>query len=285
VRRWRANADPRIRSLERKAKESGDPEAMSQWFWARQRAGGRDAFEAAREESDWLWNVERPRIEADYKKEGEANRAEAMKVLRSLHKRIKRSKRKDLYSLRDWARSVVGSQVVDEALAPTREENERINDYWKGVADQVLERRKVLGESLRDHALAPPISPGPEELEFRFHRTSTFSTQGYGADRYARLGAEGDVSYLTYMGFEARMERDSGEEGDLIPGPFPGTSRGRSRYNEGWRSLVKVRGPLDVEVLRARQEAWKDRDWDGYMVTVLGHPSEHRPGSFPRPIP
>lgn len=275
--RWRSNVDPAVRELERIAKASGVPEDMQRWFRRRQQAGGRDAFRAVLEERDWLWNVERPRIEAAYKEAHAKIDEAAMKALRNLHKRIGRSKRRDLLSLEGWARDVVGDDVVDRVLAPYNAERERVTSFWFGIRDQVRERNRELAEARLDAALSSEFYEGDEELEYRFHRTSTHSSVGYGADGYARRGAEDDVKFLEHMELEARMEQDPGEPWGPGGPPRSPFIRGVGAYawirpGQGWRSFVRVKEPLDVLILQARQEAWKDRDWAGYLETILGIP-------------
>lgn len=265
--------DAGIRELGRRA-VAGDPEATRAWFRARQRAGGRDGLAAVEEERRWIWDVEQPRIEAAWEAERDRIDREAMTALRCLHPRIRRSRRKNLDSLSQWADQVAGTDVVTEVLAPFRQEKEAVHARFRAMADEVMDRKGELRELRLDLARTAKARPGPNELEFDFTPTATYRSTGYNADSYARRKAEDDVLWLQHMGFEARAEQEPGEPwGPGGPPRTPGVwgigSYAWIRRGQGWRSYVKVAEPEDAMVLRAQLAAMKALDWDGYLAVVI----------------
>lgn len=262
-------SDERIRELERLVAQ-GDPEATRHWFRMRQRGGGRDAFLAVREEREWLWQVERPRIDVAWRAAARRFDDEAMAALRALHPRIRRSRRKDYQSLLDWANEVVGLDAAQAAVMEIESRKETVYNLFRQEAQAVMDRRQELEELRLTISMQVEPKPGDQELEFRFHSTQTHSTVGYGADHYARIGAAADVAFLKHSGFATRAEQVPGEPWPESGPPRTWGIRGVGAYawiraGQGWRSFVKVEGPDDAEILRARQDYMKSRDWSGYF--------------------
>lgn len=262
----RRNADPRIRRRGRgEHLRTAEPQRYEAWLRERQRKGDRDGFAAVLEQIDFHRQDERPQIEAWNREQLEQLGQDAMETLRSLHKRIKRSKRRHFDSLRLWAEQVAGVEAVEAALRPHGEAIYFHEVEATRIADAARQKlADLLALKLSMSWTAEP-ERGPDWIVYGENRASTHTTQGHGAMRYARLGARGNEAFIRHQGFEARVELERGE---------PWGPRGAPRYatfrpGEGYVVYVKALAPLDVEILKARQEEWRRRDWRSFYDQVL----------------
>jgi hypothetical protein len=91
------------------------------------------------------------------------------------------------------------------------EEVERIKDRWMPRAERVsryaVAREERFKRVLRRLARDVPVSAGDAPLHFETVWRSTYSTQGWGADRYARNAAQAYVDKAVQHGLRAEVER------------------------------------------------------------------------------
>lgn len=214
----------------------------------------------------------------------------AMAALRRLHKRIKRSKRRDLDNLAGWAAQVVGEEAVAEVLAPFLAERGQIIRSGQAAVTEIHDRRRLVERDLARTSWQATPRRGEEARQFRFVRTSTFSSGGFSAGYHASQVARDDaVLFLLSQGFPAHMEHEPGEARPSVD--WRGRSR-EIRIGDGFRVDTRAREPLDVEILRWRQRSWQSPDlvyevdnlFDlpeeirrDYFLTVLWDPREPQP--------
>jgi len=262
----RRNADETIRDLERKA-ATGDPKAIVAYARERLRRGlpvtawELQAFEpdprerlryliAADRDMDDIPNQIRARHEAAI---GEINER-AMASLRVLSPRIRRSRRRHVDSLEQWAGSVVGSEPVRAVMDPVDAERTAATKHYQEEYAEWASRRAEI--EVLVHQIAWPAKPrrGDLETEFTFRATATHATVGLGAEGYARNGARDDAIFLASQGFDSRIERDPGRQHEGFD--FRG---GRHIYRSGDGYRVFIQGVLellDAEILRLREDGW-----------------------------
>lgn len=129
------------------------------------------------------------------------------------------------------------------AFQPLREAREAafdaLSDLWSGL-------RKDVERELDEAAQGAEVRPGPARMLTEVW-TSSYSSQGLGASRYARQSAELTASQVRALGITASVKRETGG------GPKP------ADYLEHWQVFVEVEGDLDVEILKRRKVPL--RDW------------------------
>lgn len=146
---------------------------------------------------------------------------------------------------------LLDADTFEVLAAPHRAEGDALSARWQAV-------RPALDAALTEAAQAAPIAAGPER-EVRTVWTSTYSTQGYGASRYARASADMAASELRTLGVDARIERR------VLPGA-PAARGPWSTYEPGEHFVVlaHLASIADVELVRRRKvplRAWVAACW------------------------
>lgn len=270
----RRNSDEALRRAERVATRDADRVARARLIAERRRAGelvcafdALDVEDEPRERFRLLGAAisELPgydTIEADYRAERARIEEAGMIAMREANPRVARSRRATFEDLAGWA------EEIDSAGAG------RVAGEFRARLEDARERAMNRGAAARDmraaldvlrHRVAWDTEPlhGDQALEYYFSSPSTYSTQGYGADGYARRAAEDKAIFLASQGFDSRIERVPGERRDSID------YRGRPTtitVGDGYRVIaVGVREPLDTEILRLRDNGWT------YTSHIFGH--------------
>lgn len=186
-------------------------------------------------------------------------------VLKSLHPRIRRSKRKDFWDLAEWAKQVVAEEGIDfnvekKVLRPYRIEIDEISEASRNEIIELTERRK-------DLIFYMWPQKGSKELEWERCDTSTYSTQsspGY----YVTMCVKGELARSKALGFDSTTERES---------------RPRMSMAHRWATasyFVKIKTKLDSEleaqILKQKSRYFRDFFFDVYKEYTDSLPERTR---------
>ncbi len=142
-------------------------------------------------------------------------------------------------------KDLAAMDLLNETTEPFRLRAEAIEKDYK-------ERRDILKTAL--DALAPEaeIRKGDFWVPFSQHFASTYSTQGMGANSYAKAAAQLDTLIIKHFGIEVTVVEEPGQTSQGHHGSFT--------YGDGYVVACLVESEVDVAIMKHRP-AMSLRDW------------------------